>query len=574
MLSILLWVMALGPAGGRQRQAPREGIRIRPGWTFWALAAIAIVAAWFRLYDLAGTPPEMTSDHVEKILDAQRILDGSPLVFFPNNGGREPIQFYLMAAASRMPGLGMSFFTLKLLTAMEGLVTIPLLWLMGKAVIGDDDPELGNLTGLILAALVGVSYWHVMLSRLGLRIVLTTMFSAALTMFFAAALRHNRREDFIRVGLTLGAGFYAYQALRILPVVVAVGVGIAIVLARRQTARYLLNGAALATMALAVSAPLLTFALQYPEDFWRRAADRIGPLTAAPAPTLAILTANVRRALLMFNWRGDVAWVTAAPGRPVMDELTGALLIVGVGVWLVRAVGRRDPVDWLMPAMLLIMLLPSALAITHPIENPSATRTSGALPVAYLFAALPVALAARSVGRLVPDRQRAAASVALVGLVVTAAAARNWHTYFGEYHDSYLASSPGPYTEAGRMLRDFGESTGGYGNAFMIAYPYWWDHRALGIEAGRLDWPNGIVNLKDTPAILAGASRRQDRYRLDPARELMFFYSRRDSAAQAQLRHWFPEGRSRVIASYKPGGDYSIFQVAPLGASGFRARVE
>lgn len=598
-LSILLWVSALAPSGwgfGTTLRSIRR-VRIRVNWTFWTLLVIMLIAAYFRLYDLNGTPPEMTSDHVEKLLDSQRILDGNPQVFFPNNGGREPIQFYLMALISHFPGLGMNFFTLKFLTAVEGLVTIPVLWWMGREMIGEDDPELGNVVGLVLAALVAVSYWDVMLSRLGLRIVLTTLFTGLLVIYFSRALRYNRRGDFIRSGVILGAGMYAYQAVRMLPVVVIAGVILVLIFAwfrRRknpQIPSYTVNSAVLVLMALVVFVPLLVFWVQYPNDFWRRTSGRLlgddliqttdasGRLVervatldermAAFRQNLPILLDNIHNALLMYNWKGDVAWITAAPNYPEMDVFTGALLIIGLGAWLVRMIRRRDPADWLMPPMLFIMLLPSALSLAYPVENPSATRTSGTLPVAYLFAALPLALIVLSLKRLMPGRPGSVTSFALVGLVVMMASSANWNTYFGAYHDTYLISSPAPYTEAGKMLKGFTESGGDYGNAFMIAYPYWWDHRAVGIEAGLLDWPNGIVALPDTPRFLYEASQRTDRYKLDPEKDLLFFYSRQDTATDAQLKQWFPTGYSQLITSYKPGDDFMVYHVPRLGTQGF-----
>ncbi len=604
VLSILLWVAAFAPSGwgiGAVWGSIRK-IRIRLNWTLAILILIMIIGAYFRLYNLNGVPPEMTSDHVEKLLDSQRILDGNPQVFFPNNGGREPIQFYLMALISHFPGLGMNFFTLKFLTVIEGMISIPVLWWMGREMIGEKEKELGNIVGLILAALVAVSYWDVMLSRLGLRIVLTTIFTGLLIIYFSRAMRKNQRGDFIKAGFVLGLGIYGYQAVRMLPVVVITGIVIAIVFAlfrkqkRHQTVRYFFNSAVLVAIALAVFVPLLTFWVQYPDDFWRRTSGRLlgddliqvtnekGELVervatfdermAAFRQNVPIVLDNIRNALLMYNWKGDVAWITAAPNRPEMDVYTGALLIVGVAAWLVRMVRRRDPAEWLMLPMLFIMLLPSALSIAYPVENPSATRTSGTLPEAYLFAALPLALMVVSLRRTIPGRVSIVAGAIVVTVITVFSWGGNWNLYFGEYTQAYLISSPAPYSEAGKVLKGFAESGSGFGNAYMIAYPYWWDHRAVGIEAGLMDWPNGIVALADTPKFLYDASQRTNRYRLDPEKDLMFFYSRQDIETDTQLKKWFPTGYSQLYTSYKPGDDFMIYRVPRLGAQGFSDFVE
>lgn len=596
--SVALWVAALAPAGWTPQALRAQTARLRVNWrspTLWALVTILALGAHFRLSDLAAVPPEMTSDHVEKILDAQRVADGQYQVFFPNNGGREGFQMYAMALLAQLPGLGMNFTTLKLLSALEGLIAILALYGLGREAMGHERPRLGHLVGLLLAALVAVSYWHVALSRLGLRIVLTTIVAALLLTFLARALRHNRRGDFILAGLTLGLGLYAYQAVRMLPLVVLVGVGLALIFQARSwraARQYLLNTAVLVVVAFVCFVPLFGVWLQYPDDFWRRTQGRLlgddviqtvneqGQIVERQATlqerldalnrNLPILADNLRGALLMFNWKGDVAWINAAPNRPAMDTVTGALLVVGLAAWLARTVRRRDPFDWLVPLALVIMLLPSALSIAYPIENPSHTRASGALPSAYLIAALPLAIVMQALIDQVSGRRGRLAAGGVLVLVLAGAYGANSGTYFGSYYQAYLGSSL-PYTEAGRVLRGFADSDGSYGNAFMIAYPYWWDHRAVGIEAGRTDWPNGIVTRDAVPRFLAEAYARADRYRLDPERDLLFFYAAADDDTDVALRQWFPTGRSQLVQSYQEDDAYRLYRVPALGTDGLLA---
>jgi hypothetical protein len=516
MVSIVLWVAALAPAGWGIRATwnwiRERNIRAAPLWVIVSLVLIMLLGAVFRLADLPSTPPEMTSDHVEKILDAQNVLNGTHQVFFPNNGGREAFQFYAMAWFSQLPGLDLNFTTLKLLSGLEGLIAILAMFWLGREVIGSENRSLGNLVGVLLAALVAASYWHTALSRLGLRIVLTTLITALLLIFLARAMRYNQRGDFIKAALVLGFGLYMYQAVRMLPVVIVLGIAIAFVFRARNWAdrgRYLFNFAVLVIIAFVVFVPLFGYFLNYPDDFLRRTSGRLfgdeviqetnaeGQIVERN-PTIRErvdafnrnfpqLRENMRNAVLMFNWKGDVAWINAAPNRPAMDIYAGTLFILGLAAWLSRMIRRRDVFDWLLPLALLVMLLPSALAIAYPVENPSHTRTSGALPEAYLIAALPLALIVQSSAKALRGRIGLYPAAALVLLVVIGGYSLNNSLYFNDYRVSYIDSSL-PHSEAGRILRGFAESDGGFGNAFMIGYPYWWDHRAVGIEAGRTDY--------------------------------------------------------------------------------------
>src|SRR6185295_5595931 len=96
--------------------------------------------------------------------------------------------------------------------------------------------------------------------------------------FLARALRQNKRIDYIIAGLILGAGMYGYQAVRMLPLVVMIGVGLALVL-RARTWRvrreYIVNFAALVIVSLAVFVPLGNYMTEYPDSFWSRTTGRL-----------------------------------------------------------------------------------------------------------------------------------------------------------------------------------------------------------------------------------------------------------------------------------------------------------
>ncbi len=604
--SVVMWVWALAPDNWTPIYPIRRWVNhlsawvqhkgmLRITWVTAALITIVAVGAYFRLADLGGVPPEMTSDHVEKLLDSQRVADGTTQIFFQNNGGREPLQMYVMAWFTGLTGMEMRFETLKLVTALEGILSLPLMFWLGRELAGRDNRRLGLIVGLALAALVAVSYWHVALSRLALRIIYTPAITALILIYFTRALRDNRRLDWINTGLALGAGLYMYQAVRMMPVVIVTGLLIALVVGARtwiDRRRFVLNFITLVLAAFAVFLPLFRFSVDYPEDFWRRTSGRlfsdeliqttdadgnlvereptVGELIAAFNRNLPVLTQNLRNALLMFHWKGDVAWINAAPNRPAFDPVSGALLMVGAGGWIVWMLRRRDPAALLIFPAILIMMLPSALAIAYPIENPSATRMSGTLPAVYLLAAFGMGVLAESLLRLRAGRASVWLAAAGGAALVLFSFNANTSTYFNDYRAAYLNASK-PYSDVGTLLRLFARAEGDYGNAFMVAYPFWWDHRAIGIEAGRIDWPNGIIGRDDIPRFLRDAALHGDRYRLRVDAPLLFIYSPDDIDTELRLKLWFPDGNARTIQSYQSEDTYRVYRVPPLGVEGFSA---
>ncbi len=556
--------------------------RIKWGEYRWVLSIFALIMIFgisFRLSNLDTVPREMTSDHVEKIQDGYRVFTGEYKIFFPNNGGREPLQMYLLSMLASLPGLGFNFYTLKLLAVLESIATLPLLLWMGIELIGEKRDKYHVVVALLLSALVAVSYWHVIISRQGLRIPWTPIVTALLLIYLARAMRHNRRIDFVKAGLVLGFGLYMYQAVRILPVLIVAGVAVAIVVRKiswRERLRYLIHLGILVFVSLMVFLPLLHYSLENPNHFWMRTTTRIlGDNLAFASPeesedalsaNFSVLMSNVRNALLMFNWKGDMGWFNGAPQYPVMDVYTGAFLVLGAAAWLVRMIKSRDPVIWFMPLLILIMLLPTTLSLAHPEANPSNSRALGAVPAVYLVAAVAIATLAFQIMRCFSRRKAMLLALVFCFAIVLLAHQRNTATYFQRYADAYAGPSF-PHSEAGRIVRGFAESDGAIGNVFSIGFAFWWDYRALGIEAGFPLWPNDGWPMEQLPLKLKNAVHRRDEFRLVPDKDLLFLLNIQDAQAREQLRDWFPDGRELLVQSYHPEDRFLLYRVPSLGES-------
>jgi len=577
-------------------------------WVVVALIAITLLGAYFRLSNL-DTPPDQTSDHVEKILNAADVLDGRPRVFFSENGGRESIQMYLMAALSQipLPGLGINFHTLKLLSAFEGIITIPVMFWLGSAIVGREDRRLGNLVGLATAGLVAVSYWHEILSLLGLRIVLTSFITSLLLIFLIRGLRTGNRSQFILAGLTLGIGLYTYQAVRMLPIVVIAGLLIGLLYRipnRAALTKLIFNGVALVAVAFVCFVPLLGYIVEFPDDFLRRTSTRLlgdNPVMDVDAqgneisrePTFLEAVGqsapqfftNYRNATLAYTFKSDGAWFQSAPFHPLMDTATGALFIVGIAAWIGLMLRRRDPgFDLIFPA-LFIMLLPSALAVAFPNENPSNTRLSGTLPLVYLLAGYAFAVLGQQTARIFGGKIGFVGVGVLSSALLLGAYSANLKTFRVDYRTEYINSSS-PYSVPAVQLREFAENGGSYGNAFIIFYPYWWDHRAIAVDAGAYSprWDHSITDIgspEDASYVAARdrvpewireayQSPRDVNNTFDPELPILFFYNDNDSETQIYLERWFPEGTwERVEPSYSPNKPYRVYRLPPLGRERF-----
>lgn len=589
LASIAAWALVFAPlrwnlfnscadAIDKARRFKLRGSR----WAMLALAPVLLVSASFRFDRLDAAPPELISDMVVNIVDAYRIQQGESYpIFLGNNGGREPIHVYFQTFISSLPGMQFDRNALVLSTALESFLTLPVMFWFAVEVMGKQRRGYALAVGLLATALLAVSFWHVVLARQGLRIPLSPLFTALSALFFARALRHNRRSDFILAGITLSCGLYSYKSLRMLPLVYVICVAIALLLRRytwRARLKYIYNLAVLAFVAGAVFLPMLHYWVEEPGQFTARATTRMfGDRPTSDAERLALLREggatflyNARNALLMFHHTHDNTWVSAIPGQPALDPVTGALLLLGAAAWLGLMASERDPVYWFVPALFFVMLLLTALAIAFPIEVPSLQRASGAIPSAYLIAALPLAILCRQFYLALPRALGLAVAVAFALAVIAAAYQYNRDLYFGDFMDNYHRSAQN-HAEAGQVLRGFAESDGGYGNAFIISSPHWWDHRAVGVEAGAIRWDNSIVDINRLPQYISNGLRRNDQFQLQPERDLLFFFAPRNEAAPPLLRQWFPAGRQLEIKQEPAEKTFFIYRAPALGADGLQA---
>lgn len=581
--------------------------------TVYALVVIVLIGGVFRLQYLDQAPPDMTSDHVEKLMDAQRVADGQWDVFMANNGGREPLHFYLLAMMSHLPGVSLEFMTLKTLSAIESLLTIVVMFWFGREIIGSRNPRLATLVGLALALAVAIGYWHLFVTRVSLRITLTPLFSALLMIYLLRIVRHNRRGDYLKAGLILGLSLYGYQAARMFPVMViasAVLVLIFQIRSRRVFAIYFGNYVILALIALVVFVPLMRYAIEEPDSFWSRTSGRLlgedvitttnelGQLVERQATTQDRLDALARNAAIFgqnminaagtFHYQGDVIFLHNASRMPALDPFLGSLMMLGAGGWIVWMFRRRDAGDWLIPVGMVVMMLPSALAIAAPNENPSFTRMSGALPMTFFFVAFGMTLIAYPLWQTLQNRAgQIAISVSglLLALVVYSYVSplifvRYRAEYFNAWH---------PISTGGQIMRGFADSGGAFGNAFILSFRHWWDYRGVAIEAGLPPgkWTNGDVAITALPRRMRDLYTSPGRYPLDPDRDLLIFYHREDLEAEQLLTLWFPEGRSTLIEVFltpleeqntegfaRPDKNFKLYRVPALGSERFAAFIQ
>jgi hypothetical protein len=545
LLNVILWLAALAamlwalwlPDTSlplRQRWHSFKAFIRQPRWkipiTRWTLVCLLVIGVvlFFRFFRLNSVPPEMISDHAEKLLDVWDVLGGKTSIFFVRNTGREPLQFYLTAAMSKIFGTGISFLSLKLGTAFAGLLMLVYIYLLGK--------EIGNRNvGLFALFLSGTAYWTNVITRIALRFSLYPLFVAPVMYHLLRGLRTRDRNHFLLAGVYLGIGLHGYSPFRVVPLLVLLAVGLYLIHAQSRGGRVQIvwQLTTLIVIAGIVFLPLLSF-VSNPLNmdwFFIRTATRLTnleqPIEGNP---FVIFLNNFWKAWIMFGWDNNHIWAHSVPNRPALDVISAVLFYLGIVLLLVRYLRHRHWMDILLPLSVIVLMLSSTLSLAFPGENPNLNRTAGALVPVFIIAALTLDGLVTAL-----EKWRRYWGWGLAILLLFFVGRQNYDLIFNQYQAIYTAYSINS-SEMGELIQDFADSVGRYDTAWVIGYPYWVDTRLVGINAGQPghDYALAYEDIGRTLAI--------------PDYKLFIFHPQ-DSVTQQLLTRLYPQGSLRPYQS-------------------------
>ncbi len=544
-LNLTLWLAALGaffyafwlPAA---RQAPRPR-----RWTAWhvLLLATALLIIWIRFWRLAQVPWEPFSDHAEKLFDVYDVSRGEWRVFFPRNTGREPFQFYWTLLVGRLFGTGISYLSLKIGTALIGLIPLPYVYMLGK--------EWGNRRlGWLALFLMGISYWQNVIARIGLRFPLYPAFTAPALYYLLRGLRTGRRNDFILSGIFLGIGLHGYSPFRVVPLLAVIVLAVYWLHERENRARWqaLTLFALLVLAAVLVFLPLGRYVLSYPNQFSYRMLTRMTNAEAAlPGPAWRIFLGNFWRGLLMFNWDDGSIWAISIPGRPALDVVSGALFVLGAWLVILRYLRYRRWQDLALLLSVPVLQLSSTLALAFPVENPAPNRAAAAAIPVFLFAGLALEVSWRNLERLRAGWGRQLA-LGVVALLLLGSTTQNYNLVFRQFASQYDAGTWNS-SEMAAVIRDFTLAhEAGFDRTWIVPYPYWVDTRLPAL------W-NGVPYLDlakwrdDLPTTL----------NVPPPKLFIVKYD--DQETLDVLQALYPQGILQYYTARVPYHDFWIFTV-------------
>jgi hypothetical protein len=323
--------------------------------TILPLALLTLLAFFLRVWQQDKTPPGWRDDElINSLVISQKVIDGDWAVYYPDASGHEALYHILNAAMLALFGPGEA--GIRLLSAILGTLTVPLTFLVARRLFG-------RAVGFLAAAMLAVSFWSLMYSRVGIRHISLPVFMLPAFYFVLRGLAINglaingtkaeeesRRTgwlaghgaDFLLAGLFMAIGFYTYFASRGIPLIL-LAFCLYLLLFQRERLRRRWPGLALTFALAAVMAmPLVVMLGQQPESE-ARVEELAVPLVAAQEGDFDPLLDHVSKTLGMFHAYGDEEWLYNIPLRPVFGPVAAIFFWSGVAVaawYALRPLGR------------------------------------------------------------------------------------------------------------------------------------------------------------------------------------------------------------------------------------------
>jgi hypothetical protein len=345
------------------------GDRAAERWLSWLCSAAVVTGVVFRLARLHVLPGEMYGDITIVFEYVEQIRNGAwPTYFFLSSG---PLYHYMIVPVFWLVRL--DFDGLKLASVVTSLAVLGVTYGFVRELV---DRELAVLSLFI----AGVSSWLLVFSRLGNSQIVTPLLSMGALWFVVRAARHDQWWNAAGCGLIAAAGLYEYPQTFVLVPVMAVCLALLVWTGAGVGWRDLQIFAAAAAVG---AIPFVFIVRRDPHNFFDGyIGGKIG--SSSTSGTWSTLAGNARRALLAFNWHGDLGFRGNPRGVAHLDTLSGLLFLAGIVYWLMPERRRWAPVV-VVPFVLL--LVPSMLVLSSPAEVPSTSRTLTAAPLAYVLVA-------------------------------------------------------------------------------------------------------------------------------------------------------------------------------------------
>jgi len=371
----VLWVMAI--ALWATYFWPDAGAKKRFGWASpsFSLAGLLIVsaaAALARLYRLADFPLGAFVDEIftlnSTLLQLEQPFDpfGHTLAV-SKAWGSDHANLLLYLNLPILKFFGVNYWSTKLLPVIPGVIACTVVFLIAQRIF---DKRVALATAILFAT----AHWSVRLSRYGWDVSLMIMLFALAISLLLIAMQSGRIFYSYGAGIAAGVSLYSYLGARVAVVSLA-GFLVWECVLRRDQSMYR-QAAAFGVGIMIAAYPFLCYYMSDVTEFWARTSE-VSVFNHEHPVQMALN--NIAPHALMFHWKGGVFARDNFPGLPMIDPLSGLLLIAGVLI-LVR---NRDTFARLIACIFTLNFLGGIFSLSQE-GAPYIYRTAALIVPAFL----------------------------------------------------------------------------------------------------------------------------------------------------------------------------------------------
>ncbi len=352
---------------------PTSDRPVRHRWYFGMAVALLLLGAVFRLWHLGSAPPGMSADELVNIQLSDQMRSGDISVIFTEaHPAREGLYYGILGAWTSLAGRGLI------------LSRLPSVWIsmLGLAVTASLMRRLfGVRVALLAVAFIAITFWPIWMGRAILHVTLMPLVSTFIVYTLLKAYEAEEETAtsmwFTAGGMALGLAQYVHSTAWTLIALFVLFVIYRAIVHRAEVQARLGNIVYALSLTAVLSLPMIIFLIRHPG-----ARDPV-PLAEQPG-LLAEIPGRLISSIAALALRGDILPNHNLPGRPVMEPVMAALMVIGIGVAIAR--WRRAEYG-LVLLWLGVGLIPTAL-LPH---QPDFEFMAVIQPIVFIFPAIALA---------------------------------------------------------------------------------------------------------------------------------------------------------------------------------------
>ncbi len=294
-----------------------------------ALAAVGALALVLGLYDLEVHPFSIANDEGEHGVSALGILNGQQKNLFNQAYGAVPA-WSVLSRALAIRVLGNTVFGLRFSAAVEGALTVVMLYLLGREIF--DRKIAAMAVGVFMTLPLQLQF-----SRLGIANSALFFYATLLVWLTYRALHRGRLFDYVLVGIASGLTLYCYAGTRVLIGLPIGTLGYVALRQRDYLRKHFVQLLALSLGLLVAVLPVAFWFQHYPDVFaaqfnghgiltngWLKA-----EAATRPGGVAAVLLDQFQRSSLVYILSPSAGFYLSP--KPFLTSLGSIFLLLGIG---------------------------------------------------------------------------------------------------------------------------------------------------------------------------------------------------------------------------------------------------